>query len=201
MASMVLTDIQRLREKLIHLNHQAEHWDHHRTREAYHLLGFVDERFNCRSDSFLDYAHELEEDLKRIERLATKTSDIELLTLYCERFSGKFAMLQRKFEAMAKPKPAIATKVVNWQKQLKKAMDSSELPELHEKLAQQRHFETQLKNQIELKLHQHRHSNKRTEIDKLERDILALKHRLGSCERATWQVEQRITQLESRFKE
>ncbi|WP_411991560.1 primosomal replication protein PriC [Agarivorans sp. DSG3-1] len=202
---MVQLELQTLSQKLLHLKQQAEHRDLQGERSAYAKTAVLDERFSCRSDLFSDYVTELEQDLNRIHLLSEKTQDLELLQLYCDRFVGKFAMLQSKISKANRHAKQQAIpqqkRIQNWQKRLDKVMSSGNRSELHEKLSQQKQFEQQLEQKIAEKNQVLNRSNLKTDTARLSAEILSLKSRLGECQKTTWKLEQKINQIESRFKE
>lgn len=200
---MVQLELANLTAKLQQLKQQAEHRDLQGERSAYAKTAVLDERFSCRSDLFVDYVSELEQDLQRINRLSQKTKDMDLLKLYCDRFVGKFAMLQAKISQLSRQqqqqnKPQ-QQRIQNWQRRLDQVMKAGDRSELQQKLAQQQHFEQQLQQKIAEKNQLLNRSNNKTDTARLSAEILSLKKRLGECQKTTWKLEQKLRQIESRF--
>ena len=202
---MVELELEKLAEKLRQLKEQAEHRDLQGERSAYAKTAVLDERFSCRSDLFSDYVSELEQDLLQISRLGEKTKDIDLLKLYCDRFVGKFAMLQGKINQISRKQKQRSIpqqqRIQSWQNRLNKVINSGDQNQLREKLNQQKQFEAQLEQKIAEKNQVLNRSNIKTDTARLSAEILSLKSRLGECQKTTWKLEQKINQLESRFKE
>ncbi|WP_432452770.1 primosomal replication protein PriC [Agarivorans sp. QJM3NY_29] len=199
MASMVQLGLQRLADKLRQLKQQAEHRDLQGDRSAYAKMAVLDERFSCRSDLFFDYVLELENDLSRIARLSDISQDVELIKLYCDRFIGKFAMLQSQMnKALAlqqRQRAPQQQKVISWQNKLDKIIRSGDRSQLQEKLLQQKQFEQQLEYKIAEKSQRLNRSNPQTDTARLSAEILNLKSRLGECQKTTWKLEQKINQI------
>lgn len=202
---MVQLELANLSAKLQQLKLQAEHRDLQGERSAYAKTAVLDERFSCRSDLFVDYVNELEQDLKRIDLLSHKTKDMDLLKLYCDRFVGKFAMLQAKISQLSRQQQQQAQpqqqRIQNWQRRLDQVMKAGDRSELQQKLAQQKHFEQQLEQKLTEKNQLLNRSNNKTDTARLSAEILSLKKRLGECQKTTWKLEQKLRQIESRFKE
>lgn len=202
---MVQLELAKLSAKLQQLKVQAEHRDLQGERSAYAKTAVLDERFSCRSDLFVDYVNELEQDLQRINRLSGKTQDMDLLKLYCDRFVGKFAMLQGKISQLSRKQQSQSLpqqqRIQNWQRRLDKVMKTGDRAELQQKLAQQNYFEQQLEQKLAEKNQVLNRSNSKTDTARLSAEILSLKKRLGECQKTTWKLEQKLRQIESRFKE
>ncbi|MFM2484126.1 primosomal replication protein PriC [Celerinatantimonas yamalensis] len=199
MASWVLADINKLEQQLRLLHQQAQEKDSQGIYHAYQVLGRKDERFHCMSDQFVDYADELSADLVRLQQLQKKTQDIELLKHYCDQLCGKFVMLQTTLQKLRPKELTTYKKVEAWQEQLKKAANSGHLSELYAKLEQQKVFEERLTTQIEQQIRQLNKSQSIEQSAQLQQNILDLKQRHGRCQRATWQIEQLISQKQSRY--
>lgn len=199
MASMVTNQVARLESKLNALREQAICKDQQEDSHAYQLLGRRDERFNCLSDLFVDYANELLSDLQRIKQLEEKTQDIDLLQLFYDRLCGKFMMLQEVIHYNPPTKRSSAAKVQAWQSQLKKAAKSGNVDQLYAKLTQQKEFEQRLVEQIEQQVEHLQRVNDVKQSAQLQQQILDLKQRYGRCQRTTWQLEQLIQQKQSRY--
>ncbi|GGA94364.1 primosomal replication protein PriC [Agarivorans gilvus] len=202
---MVQLELANLSAKLQQLKLQAEHRDLQGERSAYAKTAVLDERFSCRSDLFVDYVNELEQDLKHIDLLSHKTKDMDLLKLYCDRFVGKFAMLQAKISQLSRQQQQQnqpqQQRIQNWQRRLDQVMKAGDRSELQQKLAQQKHFEQQLELKLVEKNQVLNRSNNKTDTARLSAEILSLKKRLGECQKTTWKLEQKLRQIESRFKE
>ncbi len=195
-----MVQLEQLNNKLQQLKLQAEHRDLQGERSAYAKTAILDERFSCRSDLFVDYVNELERDLQRIDQLSHKTQDMDLLKLYCDRFVGKFAMLKAKISPINR-QPQQQQRIQNWQRRLDQVMKAGNRSELQQKLAQQKDFEQQLELKLAEKNQVLKRSNNKTDTARLGAEILSLKKRLGECQKTTWKLEQKIRQIESRFKE
>ncbi|MGY5453161.1 primosomal replication protein PriC [Agarivorans sp. MS3-6] len=202
MASMVQLELKKLSIKLEQLRLQADQRDLQGERSAYAKMAVLDERFSCRSDLFSDYVRELERDLLHIYHLSQLSKDIELLQIYCDRFVGKFAMLQTQIDKVKRYQKRQfipqQQRVASWQKKLEKIINSGDRPQLQDKLLQQKQFEQQLQQKIAEKNQVLIRSNPKTDTARLSAEILSLKSRLGECQKTTWKLEQKINQLESR---
>ncbi|MFM2482704.1 primosomal replication protein PriC [Celerinatantimonas sp. YJH-8] len=198
MASLDLNQFQTLQEQFKRLSVIAEQRDHDGEYNAYQLLGKDDERFRCLSAHFTDYVKELLTDLEHLKRLATKTDDHDLLRLYADRLCGKYMMLQKCLERL-RPTETKKQHVIFWQKQLKKVINNGDLGELYDKLAQQKQFEQRLSEQIDQLIIDLKRSEHIAASAALQEQILELKQRQGRCQKATWQLEQKINHLRSRF--
>lgn len=198
MASLDLNEIKNLAEKFESLKLTAEKYDHEGKHNAYQLLGKDDDRFRCLSSQFVDYAEELLSDLEHLQKLAHKTDDQDLIQLYSDRLCGKYIMLQKRIERL-KWTNKNDNKVIFWQKQLKKVINHGDLKELYDKLAQQQEFEQRLSGQIDQLVLDLKNSTHVATSAALQEKILELKQRQGRCQRATWQLEQKINHLRSRF--
>lgn len=202
-----MVQLDRLNRQLYELRLLAEQIDQKGERHAYARLSVLDERFSCRSDNYLDYVEELTQDLQRLVKLSELSQDIDLLALYRDRFVGKFAMLRKQLNSanyrshQQQSNQQQQQRVKQWKRQLNQTLQNDDLSALQRRLEQQRHFETQLNQQIAAKNQQRSNSVNPKETARLGAELLALQARLGECQKATWKIEHKMELIRNRFKE